>query len=407
MATEVIMPKAGMDMQEGTIVKWLKKEGDSVSEGDPILEIITDKVNMEVEAECDGVLIKIVAKEGDVLPVFTPIAYIGNVGESIGEDKKKNTETEKIRATPAARSEARNSGINLEEVEGTGPKNRIQKIDIINHKDKIKITPLAKNIATSEKIDINTIKGSGFGGKIVKEDVVSKIEDNNENIIPLSPMRKVISRRMSQSFFSAPTFTIDMEVDMTNIKILREKVMDKIMERTNYKVTYTDFIVLATMKNLKKHKIINSSLVEEGILIHDHVSIALAVGLDEGLLVPVIKNVHHMGLEEIILKSRDLTTRALNGGLKPEEQEGSTFTISNMGMYGVNRFNPIINQPNSAILGVSAMADKPMVVDGGIKIRPMMNISMTIDHRVIDGTPGAKFLKDLKDMLEDPTLLIF
>lgn len=418
MATEIIMPKAGMDMQEGTIIKWFKKVGDKVSTGEPILEIITDKVNMEVEAEVDGTLIKIVGEENKVYPVFTPIGYIGDSSEKIDEPKKEERVVEdKIRATPAARHEARKNHIELKEVQGSGPNNRIQKIDVQNYNEKIKITPLAKNIAEIEKISTENLKGSGFDGKILKEDILShmntKTEDpnteetNNKEILPLSPMRKTISKRMSESFFSAPTFTIHMEVDMSKIKKLRKEIMDKIIEKTQYKVTYTDFIVLASMKCLRKHKIINASLVEDGILFHEDVNIALAVGLEEGLLVPVIKNVEKMGLEEIIKTSRDLTKRSLDGKLKPHEQKNSTFTISNMGMYGVTSFNPIINQPNSAILGVSAIIDKPVVVDGEIVIRPMMNLSMTIDHRIIDGTPGAKFLMELKEYLQDPTLLIF
>ncbi|WP_461207520.1 dihydrolipoamide acetyltransferase family protein [Clostridium sp. DL1XJH146] len=451
MAIEVIMPKAGMDMEEGTIVKWFKNEGDIIKEGDPLLEIITDKVNMEVEAEVSGILLKILAKEDEVLPVFTPIAYIGQEGEKLNvavqeekaeektescetkskdkthnnEEKKYETNDKKLRATPYAKSIARQKGIDLSMVNGSGPKGRIQKIDVISYyEQKDKITPLASSIASVEGIDLSAIKGTGHNGKIMKSDVLSKTQstnkevlnnkeilsnisnDNSGKIVPLSAMRKVIGKRMSESFFSAPTFTAHIEVDMTKAKEARATLRDSVMKETGAKLTFTDMIIMASAKALKKNPIINSSLVEEGILFHDHVSIALAVGLEEGLLVPVIKDVDKMTLSEITAKAKDISSRAVKMKLLPSEQEGSTFTISNMGMYGINHFNPIINQPNSGILGVSAMIDRPVIVNGEIKIHPMMNISITIDHRVIDGTPAAKFLQDLKQLLENPVLLI-
>ncbi len=400
MAIEVIMPKAGMDMQEGTVVKWFKKEGDYVKQGEILLEIITDKVNMEVEAEVSGTLLKINAQEGDILPVFSAIAYIGEAGE----------QNEKVRATPAARKKSKAHGLDLTKIQGSGPNGRIQKIDVTTHLNEMsKATPLAKKIAQMKNIDITSLKGSGFKGKVIKEDVLNSMDGGEQDmsrLIPLTPMRKAVARRMSDSFFTAPAFTLNIDVDVTNMKGLRDNLNNIIFNETKEKLTYTHVIVLACAKTLQKHPIINSTYTDDGILLHDHVSIALAVGLDEGLLVPVIRNAEKMSLKEIVTASKDLASRAANMKLKPEEQEGSTFTISNMGMYGIKHFNPIINQPNSAILGISTIIDTPVVIENEIRIRPIMNVCMTIDHRVIDGTPGAKFLKDLKDILENPIQII-
>ncbi len=435
MAIEVIMPKAGMSMEEGTIVKWFKKEGDNVQTGEVLFEITTDKVNMEVESEVSGILIKIIEKEGEVLPVFTPIAYIGEAGEKVSQhpreeqkfedmdlsaEKQEETkhkierpsylvESQKTRATPASRKLAQEYDFELKAIKGSGPKGRIQKIDVISYKEqKDKVTPLAKKIAEVESVDLSGIQGSGHNGKVKKEDVLNLAsrEQKSGEIIPLSPMRKVISKRMSDSFFTAPTFTLNIEVNMEKVKEMRSVLKAVIEEETGYKLTITDIIVMACARILLKHPMVNASIVEEGLLLHHHVSIALAVGLDEGLLVPVIKDVDKMTLKEIVAASKILASKAADMKLMPSEQEGSTFTISNLGMYGISHFNPIINQPNSAILGVSAMVDRSVVIDGEIKIKPILNMSMTIDHRVIDGTPGAKFLYDLKQLLENPVKLL-
>lgn len=443
MASDIIMPKAGMAMEEGRIVRWLKKEGDKVEKGEPILEIMTDKVNMEVEAEVSGTLLKILAKEGDVLPVFTTIGYIGNEGEKLPEQPTTNNKTEevkafkekrkkeeveissseriskKVRATPAARRLARENLLDISEIKGSGPKGRIQLADVENfikgHKDSKKASLLAERIAEEEGINISEIEGSGVRGKVMKEDVMRFIgsdkqkelnQERKTKVIPLSNMRKVIGKRMSESFYTAPTFTLNIEVDMTEVREMRKELMDAILQETGKKITYTDIIVMATAKALKKYPLINASLVKEGILLHDYVDMGLAVGLDDGLLVPVIRNVDKMSLSEIVLATKDVIQRAVNEKLLPDELEGSTFTISNLGMYGISHFNPIINQPNSAILGVNAIIDKVVAINGEPQIRPIMTLSLTIDHRVIDGAPGAKFLKYLKELLENPILLL-
>ena len=461
MAVEVIMPKAGSEMEEGEIVQWFKNEGDHVEEGEVLLEIVTDKVNMEVEAEATGTLLKILAQAGDVVPVVQTIAWIGEPGEKIpgasesGEVAPAETIIEKkvdytpvkevekvdysgLRATPAARAYARKKGIDLSKVKGSGPKGRIHKDDVLDYKlnSKVKISPLAERIAKIEGINTESIAGTGPNGKIMKADIMAvlhgapKVEAApkaevapkapkapkapNENqwgvveTVPMSPMRKVISKRMSESYFSAPTFVVNVEVDMTELLALRKKVVDAIIEETGKKATVTDFISLAVIKSLMKHPYVNASLSsdEKEMYLHHYVNLSIAVGMDSGLVVPVIKGADKMSLKELVVASKEITTKALNGKLKPDEMADSTFTISNLGMYGVKSFVPIINQPNTAILGVSATVPKPVVYNGEVTVRPIMTLTLTADHRVVDGLEGAKFMKTLKEAIENPLSLL-
>ena len=461
MAVEVIMPKAGSEMEEGEIVQWFKNEGDHVEEGEVLLEIVTDKVNMEVEAEATGTLLKILAQTGDVVPVVQTIAWIGEPGEKIpgasesGEVAPAETIIEKkvdytpvkevekvdysgLRATPAARAYARKKGIDLSKVKGSGPKGRIHKDDVLDYKlnSKVKISPLAERIAKIEGINTESIVGTGPNGKIMKADIMAvlhgatKVEAApkaevapkapkapkapNENqwgvveTVPMSPMRKVISKRMSESYFSAPTFVVNVEVDMTELLALRKKVVDAIIEETGKKATVTDFISLAVIKSLMKHPYVNASLSsdEKEMYLHHYVNLSIAVGMDSGLVVPVIKGADKMSLKELVVASKEITTKALAGKLKPDEMADSTFTISNLGMYGVKSFVPIINQPNTAILGVSATVQKPVVLNGEVTVRPIMTLTLTADHRVVDGLEGAKFMKTLKEAIENPLSLL-
>ena len=224
----------------------------------------------------------------------------------------------------------------------------------------------------------------------------------------MSPMRKVISKRMSESYFSAPTFVVNVEVDMTELLALRKKVVDAIIEETGKKATVTDFISLAVIKSLMKHPYVNASLSsdEKEMYLHHYVNLSIAVGMDSGLVVPVIKGADKMSLKELVVASKEITTKALAGKLKPDEMADSTFTISNLGMYGVKSFVPIINQPNTAILGVSATVQKPVVLNGEVTVRPIMTLTLTADHRVVDGLEGAKFMKTLKEAIENPLSLL-
>lgn len=358
-----------------------------------------------------------------------------------------------IRATPAARALAKRMGVKLSNVTGTGYKGRIHKEDVAgwNFAGKIHVSPLAQRIADVHNIDLSGIKGSGHNEKIMKEDVLMLISDpvlkarltrddfaeataapkvlsavtkqlkattttdvkpeptqGDTEVVPMSMMRKIIAKRMSESYFSIPSFIQTWEVDMTELLELRKKLLEPIKEKTDKKLTVTDLISFAVVQTLMKHKYINASLNPEAteITFHNYVNLAMAVGMDEGLLVPVVKNADKMSLSELVVALKDVTERTLNKKLLPDEQVGSTFTISNLGMYGVDSFTAIINQPNAAILSVSSTKEIPVVKEGEIVVRPIMKISLTSDHRIIDGLTAAKFMTDLKQLLENPLSLL-
>ncbi|MGT2683317.1 dihydrolipoamide acetyltransferase [Streptococcus porci] len=462
MAFEVIMPKLGVDMQEGEIIEWKKAEGDTVTEGEVLLEIMSDKTNMELEAEESGVLLKITRQAGEVVPVTEIIAYIGEAGESIDTvanaapatatveapqavapaketpvvapalAAKPQHHGDKVRATPAARKLAAEQGIDLGLVSGTGVNGRVHKDDVENFKGaQPKATPLAAKIATDKGIDLTTVVGTGVGGKILKEDILAllaptvmaevarapKAEEKpakelpeGVEIIKMSAMRKAISKGMTHSYLTAPTFTLNYDIDMTNLMALRKQVLEPIMNKTGLKVTFTDLIGLAVTRTLMKeeHRYLNASLINDAqeIELHKFVNIGIAVGLDEGLVVPVVHGADKMSLSEFVVASKDVIKKAQSGKLKAAEMSGSTFSITNLGMFGTKTFNPIINQPNSAILGVAATVPTPVVVDGEVVVRPIMALCLTIDHRIVDGMNGAKFMVDLKNLLENPLELL-
>lgn len=340
----------------------------------------------------------------------------------------------KFRATPVARFLSKQNNIDLSLLKGTGPKGRIQKEDVLNFKNFgiIRVSALAKKIAEVENIDLSKVVGTGVNGKILKDDVLDFLR--NENVVaeevkeevlqpevtevqksygeikevPMSMMRRTVAKRMSESYFTAPVFVANIEVDMTEVKALRANIMEQLKEETGYKLTITDIISLATVKSLMKHPYVNCSLSKDGtkILLHKYVNLAMAVGLENGLLTPVVKNAEKMSLRELMISLKDLTKKAVEMKLESEELEDSTFTISNLGMFGIDSFAPIINQPNSAILGVSATVDKPVVLNGEIAIRPIMKLSITVDHRVVDGMEAAKFLNTLKNYLENPISIL-
>ncbi len=457
MAVEIIMPKLGVDMQEGEILEWKKQVGDVVNEGDVLLEIMSDKTNMEIEAEDSGVLLKITHGNGDVVPVTETIGCIGAEGEEVTEasssentsveenatqvasEPEKVEETsepsvpaatsgEKVRATPAARKLAREMSIDLALVSGTGANGRVHREDVESFKGaQPRITPLARRIAEDQGVDIAEITGSGIRGKIVKNDVLAAMSPQaaeapvktkatptteekqlpeGVEVIKMSAMRKAISKGMTNSYLTAPSFTLNYDIDMTEMMALRKKLIDPIMAKTGLKVSFTDLIGMAVVKTLMKpeHRYLNASLINDAqeIELHNFVNIGIAVGLDDGLIVPVVHNADQMSLSDFVIASKDVIKKTQEGKLKSAEMSGSTFSITNLGMFGTKTFNPIINQPNSAILGVGATIPTPTVVDGEIVARPIMAMCLTIDHRIVDGMNGAKFMVDLKNLMENP-----
>ncbi|CRH91877.1 branched-chain alpha-keto acid dehydrogenase subunit E2 [Chlamydia trachomatis] len=457
MAVEIIMPKLGVDMQEGEIIEWKKQEGDVVNEGDVILEMMSDKTSMELEAEESGVLIKIVRGNGEVVPVTEVIGYIGAEGETVDVAAATSAAPTaapveevavpaspapavaaapqgggKVRATPAARKAAKDLGLDLGSVPGTGANGRVHKVDVEDFKNaQPKATPLARKMAADNGIDLAAIAGTGHSGKVTKEDILAHLAaqvpaqteaaaktaekpakelPEGVEIIKMSAMRKAISKGMVNSYLTAPTFTLNYDIDMTNLMALRKQILEPIMNKTGLKVTFTDLIGLAVTRTLMKeeHRYMNASLINDAqeIELHKFVNLGIAVGLDEGLVVPVVHGADKMSLSDFVVASKDVIKKAQSGKLKGAEMSGSTFSITNLGMFGTKTFNPIINQPNSAILGVASTVQTPVVVDGEVKIRPIMALCLTIDHRIIDGMNGAKFMVDLKNLLENPLELL-
>ncbi|GLC87157.1 dihydrolipoamide acetyltransferase family protein [Lysinibacillus piscis] len=444
MAKEIFMPKLSSTMAVGTLLQWFKEEGDSVEVGEPLFEIMTDKINIEVESYDEGILLKKYFGEDDQVPVNHVIGYIGVAGEAVPDEPPGESgateevvepapapaapvqatnstaapinDGEKPRATPAARALARTENVELTVISGSGPNGRVHKKDVAafvhNAPAQTKATPLARKIAEQEQIDLSTVQGSGAHGKITKNDVIStkrtpaSTEAQATSRKKLSGMRKVIAERMVQSKHTAPHVTMASEIDMTKVKELRAAILPVIEKQTGLRVSYTEILMKATAVALARHPEINVSLDGDELVQHHYVHIGLAVAVNDGLMVPVVKDVLAKGLAELTQDAKDIAKRARDNKLLPDQMKGSTFTISNVGMYAVDMFTPVINQPESAILGVGRMQDKPVAVNGVLEIRPMMTVSLSFDHRVIDGAPAAAFLTELKDILENPYELL-
>ncbi len=449
MATEVFMPKLSMTMETGTVLQWFKQEGDDVREGDLLLEVLTDKINIEVEAYASGKLLKIYYGADEVVPVNQVIGYIGAEGENVpdappsagdaggqaeaaeeagqaadGADAAVDGHAagDKVRATPAARRVARENGIALHGVKGTGERGRIHRADVEQalaqgKQTEPKATPLAKKLAQAEGIALESVTGSGVNGKVVKADVeqhqrgiAAQAAEATPAALPekvkLDGMRKVIAQRMVQSAFTAPHVTLVTEVDMHASIAMRTALLPVIEKRTGLRLSYTEIIMKAVAHALAQHPKVNASLQDDAIVYHQQVNVGLAVAVPNGLLVPVVKQADQQGLAELTANCKRLSSLARENKLLPEHMSGGTFTISNLGMYAIDAFTPIINQPESAILGVGRINEKPVGVAGKIELWPMMTLSLSFDHRVMDGAPAAEFLQAVKETLENPYQLM-
>lgn len=428
MASEVLMPKLGATMEKGTITRWYKKEGEPVLAGEPLVEIMTDKVSIDVESTVSGNLIKILYAPDDIVNVQQTIAYIGEAGEVVNDSPSSTQKDQvlpetgsaaKIRATPAARKLARKKGIQLELAEGSGPRGRIQVLDVKNYLSQLaqppRVTPLAHKIAEKENIDLKQVAGTGVGGKIVRDDVLTKVNEkaaaiesvkDTPNKIKIEGLRKIIAGRMVQNAFTAPHVTLVSEADMSKIMEIREQLIPVVLKQADCRLSFTEVLIKITAFVLKKNPMVNASLQGDYIVLNSQVNIGIAVAVPNGLMVPVIQEADQKGLLALTMECKSLTKLAREGKLQPDQVSTGTFTISNLGMFAVDAFTPIINSPETAILGIGRINQKPVGIDGKIELRPMMTLSLSFDHRVIDGAPAAAFLTELKETLENPYLLM-
>jgi len=410
MAEVIRMPRLSDTMEEGVIVGWLKKEGDMIEPGDVLAEVETDKATMELDSYQEGVLLHIHVKEGPV-PVDSIIAILGEEGEDYEhllkeeekEDVTEEKEEEKKEETPQPQKES---------AEGAPASSKTES-------GRIKASPLAKKIASEKGIDLQTITGTGDGGRIIKKDVEEAIEKGKsapvttpaasqislgaeDQSIPVTQMRKVIAKRLGESKFTSPHFYVTVEIDMDNA-IKARKTLN---EGEDDRISFNDMMIKAAAVTLRQHPIINSSWQDDQIVVNGNINIGVAVAVDEGLLVPVIRNADYKSLSQIRSEIVEMAGRARERKLQPEEMQGNTFTISNLGMFGVEEFTAIINPPDSAILAVGTIVEKPVVKDGEIVIGNTMKVTLSCDHRVIDGALGAQFLQTLKSYLENPMKLL-
>ncbi|MBI4735488.1 MAG: 2-oxo acid dehydrogenase subunit E2 [candidate division NC10 bacterium] len=403
MATRIDMPQLGLTMERGTILQWLKAEGDRVQKGQPVVLIQTEKVEYEVEAPGAGTLLKVVAKEGAELPVGSLMGILGQSGEDVSGLLGAPTGPEPGTTNHEPRATSHEPRAESAPVGGAAG-------------ERIKISPVARKLAQEHGIDIATLSASGPDGRIVREDVERAIATKSREqraesreeakaipeIIPLTGIRKVIFDRMGQSWREAARVTLFADADMTEIARLRQEKGTEWERRFGIKPSYSDLIHMAVAKALREEPRINCRLDGQGVRVRKEVNLAFAVDLGEGLLAAVIRDADRKSLGDLAKAARDLAERARAGRLTPDDMADGTFTVSNLGGLGVEYFTPIINPPQAGILGVGKIQEKPVVLGGGIHVRSMMTLSLVFDHRLVDGAPAAKFLAKVKEFLENP-----
>ena len=430
MATEVIMPKVDMVMETGTFVEWLKKENEQVSKGEPLFIITTEKAAIEVEAPADGILTGITAKPDDIIPVTQVIAYILKPGEALPAKAAPQTITVavapsvaesatileplavaaeaagpgKLRATPIARHLATELAVDLKQITGRGPRGRIQKADVLAfQKPQPSVRPQRAPIPAVSPVNSATPKLPALA---VSSPSIPLPDARRKQVIPLAGARKIIAERMTYSAFTAPHINLSLRVDMTEAIRLRESLLEPLKAQTGQRVSYTAILARAVAFVLPRHPTLNASLADGNLILWEDIHLGIATNVGENLIVPVIRDAQSKNLGQIVTILADLTERARTQRLMPAEMSGSTFTISNLGMYGVETFNAIINPPESAILAVGKMVDTPVAHEGQIVLRSLMELTACADHRISDGATVARFLAELKTTLENPYLLI-
>ena len=411
MVTKVHMEALSPTMEEGQLVQWLKSEGEEVSSGDILAEIETDKATMELVARGDGILRKIFLDAGGVSAVGSVIAVIAPADEDISgiEEGSDGNGTQQALPEESSAETTQEPEVATTSEVSAGTRGA----------GSVKASPLARRLAPEMGVDLLTIKGSGPGGRVVKRDLEGAKtagstgaatttwtpEENEYEDVPTSQMRKSIAKRLVTSIGPVPTFYLTVEVDMNRVIEARES-MNSMLEEDGYRISVNDIVLKAVAAALRQHPNCNAQWHDNFVRRFNAVHLGVAVAIDEGLITPVIRNAHAKGIMQIASEVRELAGRARTKKLMPDEYTGSTFSVSNLGMFGIQEFTAIINPPEAGILAVGGIEETPVVVDGEVKICPRMRITMSCDHRVIDGAQGARFLATLKSMLEEPTAIL-
>ena len=470
MAKTLELPTLGNSMEEGTITQWFKTEGEAVAKGEALYEVMTDKVNMEVEAPEAGVLRKILAAVDATVPVGAPVAILGTADEDIAglldapgtgsaglllsEGRSATEEMQgkaceigspatsqglslngssalpvsgepgRVFASPRARRYANECSIDIAQLagRGTGVDGRVVEADVAafseeeqeRKKAAPRISPLAQRVAAEHGVSVEGVSGTGHGGKVMQEDVKRSFAPTppppalgtGEQVVTLRGMRKMVADTVARSAQTAPHVTLTLPVDMSEATRFRQQVLPAIEKTFGVRVSFTDIIAKAAARALKDHPYLNSTLVKDEITLHPSVNLGVAVSLGaDGLIVPVIKDAQAQSLGEFSRTLKELAARAKSGGLTTDEVTGGTFSLTNLGTFGITQFNPIIVPPQTAILGICAICDTVVAVNGQPQVKPMMNLCLSFDHRIVDGAPAAAFLAQLKETLEQPYLM--
>ncbi len=429
MPTNVIMPALELAQETGKVLRWMKAPGDTVRKGEPIVEIETDKVTVEIEAPASGILSSVTAQEGDVVPVGQTIALIAAAGEvataatlsPVGRGQGEGARAEGIKASPLARRIAEEHGVDLARIKTASGK--IEKADVLAFVESQKVTapgngaavrlvaasPKARRLAVERGVELGAVRGSGPGGAVLTVDVPVAPVATPPLTLP-SPQRgegvstvwRIMAERMTASWTTAPHFYLVREVNVARLVAWLETAR----KQTGARITYTDLLVKLVAATLAQHPRVNVSWKDDALERHTEINIGLAVALEDGLVVPVIARADTLGLKEIAARREDVVARAQAGKLRPADIQGGVFTISNLGMYGVDAFSAIVNPPQAAILAVGRIADRVVPVNGQPAVQPTMTLTLSCDHRALDGARGAQFLGALADLIEEPLALL-
>jgi pyruvate dehydrogenase E2 component (dihydrolipoamide acetyltransferase) len=387
-ATNVIMPSLGFDMTEGKLARWLIKEGEHIEKGQALAEIETDKAVVEIDAPASGTLLKTIVSEDRTVPVGTLIGIIGEEGESPNQiDMAAPTVRPQTPPLPAAHA---------------SPSTRS------DSETRIKASPLARKMAGAAGIDLTKIKGTGPGARIVERDIEAMTTTIrsavSSNKIPLSRARQAIARHMTESKTKIPHFYVSVAINMTQVLKLREELNRESLD--SEKISINDLIIAAAAQTLAKFPSFNASYRDGGLEMHPQINVGIAVALKDGLITPVLREANKKSLKAIAIESKALSERARKNKLQAGDLGSGTFTVSNLGMFGVDEFSAIINPPEAAVLAVGAVTQRPVVVDGALGVAPMMNVTLSVDHRVVDGAQAGRFLQEFKKLMENPTGLL-